>query len=69
MTERQLKQMREDAKYDSSKWEYTSKHLYDKFIGKLDDPHIATKGITGFAFSPERESRKLMMNDFKSGNI
>jgi hypothetical protein len=50
--------MREEAKYDSEKWQYTADHLYDKFNGKLDDPNIANKGITGFTFSPERESRK-----------
>ena len=50
--------MREEAKYDSEKWQNTADHLYDKFYGKLDDPNIANKGITGFTFSPERESRK-----------
>ena len=43
--------------------------MYDKFNGKLDDPNLANKGITGFTFSPERESRKQKLNDFKSGNI
>jgi hypothetical protein len=43
--------------------------LYDKFNGKLDDPNLINKGITGFTFSPERESRKNKMKDFQSGNI
>ena len=45
--------MREDAKYNSQKWEYTAQYLYDKFNGKLDDPNLANKGITGFTFSPD----------------
>lgn len=61
--------MREEAKYDSEKWQYTAEHLYDKFNGKLDDPNVANRGITGFTFSPEREARRMKMIDFKSGNI
>ena len=63
------KDERADARYNPDKWEYTSKYINDKFIGKLDDPNVVNKGITGFTFSPERHARKNMMNDFKSGNI
>lgn len=61
--------MREEAKYNSERWEYTSKYLYDKFNGKLDDPNLINRGITGFTFSPERESRQLKIKDINSGNI
>ena len=61
--------MREDAKYSADKWEYTAQYLYDKFNGKLDDPNLHNRGITGFTYSPERISRQAKMKDFKSGNI
>ena len=61
--------MREEAKYNASNWEYSSKYLYDKFNGVLDDPNLLNRGITGFTFSPERESRKMKMMDINSGNI
>ena len=57
LTARRTRAMREDAKYNSQKWEYTAQYLYDKFNGKLDDPNLHNKGITGFTFSPERVCR------------
>jgi len=57
MTGRKTQAMREEAKYDSEKWEYKADTLYDKFNGKLNDPNIANKGITGYTYSPTRESR------------
>ena len=61
--------MREEARYNAENWEYTSKGLYDKFNGKLNDPNIHNRGITGFTFSPERQARQLKMKDINSGNI
>ena len=61
--------MRETNKFDSSKWEYSPNYLYDKFNGKLDDPNMKNRGITGFTFHPDNEARKLKMRDFHSGNI
>ena len=49
--------MREEAKYGADKWQYTANYLYDKFSGKLDDPHAEFRGITGFTYSPERKQR------------
>lgn len=69
LTARRTRAMREDAKYNSQKWEYTAQYLYDKFNGKLDDPNLANKGITGFTFSPDNVCRQRKMQDFQSGNI
>lgn len=57
LTARNSEAKREQQKFNSEKWEYTAEYLYDKFNGKLDDPNIQNRGITGFTFSPEREAR------------
>lgn len=57
LTARRTRAMREDEKYNAQKWEYTSAYLYDKFNGKLDDPNLHNRGITGFTFSPDKMSR------------
>lgn len=64
LTARRTRAMRETAKFDSSRWEYTSQYLYDKFNGKLDDPNIHNKGITGFTFSPDKISHQRKLKDF-----
>lgn len=68
-TARRTRAMREEARYNADNWEYTSKGLYDKFAGKINDPNIHNRGITGFTFSPEGKARQLKMKDINSGNI
>ena len=63
--------MRQNAKFNPYKWEYTPDLLNEKLTGgTVDDPYFKHRGISGKLCLPDQQSRNLKIKrDLYSGNL
>lgn len=63
---RQHSQAREDAKFNDTKWTYSTNGLWNNLAGAQKDPNNDNKGITGFTYEPSATHRSKKLQDMSS---